>query len=200
MKATSSLRQQIFVVLYFHLTACKNCIYLPLELVDGGGIVLERLRARQSLYTQIAVHTVFFMFLVCRVKFSIMDESFLCHFSFSLFATPSSNRISSLFNSQTVWNSPPSCRRSSALNGDPTLCLLAFLLCALLRFLNKVLNTFFQYQKKYAISCALTLLKLLVRRAPHSGIRTFIKIDFAGSRNLQYYHIWIFSLWSSVVF
>jgi len=30
-----------------------------MEVVDGGGIVLERLRARQSLYTQIAVHAFF---------------------------------------------------------------------------------------------------------------------------------------------
>jgi len=32
-----------------------------LEVVDDGGLVLERLRPRQSLYSQIAVHTAFLM-------------------------------------------------------------------------------------------------------------------------------------------
>jgi hypothetical protein len=32
-----------------------------LDVVDGGGIVLERLRARHSLYPQIAVHALFMM-------------------------------------------------------------------------------------------------------------------------------------------
>jgi len=39
----------------------KTGIFFPLEVFDGGGIVLERLRARQSLYTQIAVHALFLM-------------------------------------------------------------------------------------------------------------------------------------------
>jgi len=58
-KATFPPSLQLFVVLSLHLTAFKTGILLPLEVSDGGGIVLERLRAHQSLYPQTAVHTVF---------------------------------------------------------------------------------------------------------------------------------------------
>jgi hypothetical protein len=129
-----------------------------------------------------------------------MVEFFLCHFSFSLCAAPRFIHASSLFNFRTVWNSPSNCPRNSALKKKVSLCSLAFLICALLRFLNKVLDTFPQYQQKYSTSCTLTLLKLFVCRARHTEIIMFIIGAFAGRRHLQYYQTEVFSHWNSVVF
>jgi len=51
-KATFPPSLQLFVVLSLHLTAFKTGILLPLEVVDGDGIVLERLPS-----SPVAVHT-----------------------------------------------------------------------------------------------------------------------------------------------
>ena len=153
-KATFPLRQQLFIALSFHLTCLRRLAYffhwrylMAVELFLNDFELASRCTHKSQ------CTPCFWCCLVCRLIFSIMDESFLCHFRFSLFATPSFMRASSLFISRTVWNSRSICRPSSALKEDTTLCLLAFFLCTLLRFLNKVLSTFLQYQPTYAISC-----------------------------------------------
>jgi hypothetical protein len=48
--------------LFIQQLAKTDIFFFPLEVADVGGIVPELLRARQSLYPQIAVHALFLMF------------------------------------------------------------------------------------------------------------------------------------------